>query len=352
MSDYEEISHESWFSRIGGAIKGVVFGIILAIVAFPVLWFNEGSAVKNAKAIEEGGNSAISVSAEKLEPSNEGKLVHLSGLLKAEGSLKDEQFNLERENVLSLERRIEIFQWEEKVKKKEEKNLGGSKTTKTTYSYKKGWHDKLIDSSKFKKKEEHKNPSSLAIKAASKRQNTVKLGAFMLNDSLISKAGKKSKVQADSQMLEAAPQFNGKTKHLVDGAIFYGADPSNPQVGDLKVSFSVKNPETVTIVAKQSDGLLTDYQTSNGVAFLELEKGALPLETVISNAQSRNSMKTWIFRAVGFGLFLFGIFMILNPLVILADIVPFIGNIVSNGLFIIALVISRASVILSWVLVA
>ena len=43
---FNEITSESWLSRIGGAIKGVVIGLVLFIAAFPFLFWNEGRAVK------------------------------------------------------------------------------------------------------------------------------------------------------------------------------------------------------------------------------------------------------------------------------------------------------------------
>ncbi|WP_339136467.1 MAG: hypothetical protein WGN25_01115 [Candidatus Electrothrix sp. GW3-4] len=57
MSDdsYTEVTNQSWFSRIGGAIKGIIFGFILFIIAFPLLFWNEGRAVKTYKTLKEGG---------------------------------------------------------------------------------------------------------------------------------------------------------------------------------------------------------------------------------------------------------------------------------------------------------
>ena len=39
-----EVSVESWGSRLGGAFKGILVGIILFILAFPLLFWNEGRA--------------------------------------------------------------------------------------------------------------------------------------------------------------------------------------------------------------------------------------------------------------------------------------------------------------------
>ncbi|MCY2994909.1 MAG: hypothetical protein NTY19_44665 [Planctomycetota bacterium] len=62
MSDsFSEVTSQSWFSRLGNAIKGVLLGIILFVVAFPLLWWNEGRAVKTAKGLKEAGGAVVAV---------------------------------------------------------------------------------------------------------------------------------------------------------------------------------------------------------------------------------------------------------------------------------------------------
>ena len=65
MSDsFEEVTSESWFGRLGNAIKGVLLGIILFVASFPLLWWNEGRAVKTAKGLVELGGAVIPVAAD------------------------------------------------------------------------------------------------------------------------------------------------------------------------------------------------------------------------------------------------------------------------------------------------
>ena len=55
MSDsFTETVTTGWFSRIGSSIKGILGGIVLIVIAFPVLFFNEGSAVKTRKDLNQG----------------------------------------------------------------------------------------------------------------------------------------------------------------------------------------------------------------------------------------------------------------------------------------------------------
>ena len=56
-----ETTTESWTSRLGGAVKGVVAGLALFILGFPVLFWNEGNSVKTAKALDEGEGAYATV---------------------------------------------------------------------------------------------------------------------------------------------------------------------------------------------------------------------------------------------------------------------------------------------------
>lgn len=39
---YTETTTQSWGSRLGDSLKGIIVGIILFIVSFPLLFWNEG----------------------------------------------------------------------------------------------------------------------------------------------------------------------------------------------------------------------------------------------------------------------------------------------------------------------
>ena len=62
MSDsFTETTSESWGSRLMSAIGGVLVGIVLFLVSFPLLFWNEGRAVRTAQSLEEGASNVVSV---------------------------------------------------------------------------------------------------------------------------------------------------------------------------------------------------------------------------------------------------------------------------------------------------
>ena len=70
-------------------------------------------------------------------------------------------------------------------------------------------------------------------------------------------------------------------------------------------------------------------------------------------AQGENVTMTWILRLGGFLLMAVGIYLVFKPLVVLADVLPFFGNLLSMGIGLfaggIALVLSLLTIAIAWV---
>src|SRR3989344_2280935 len=107
----------SWFSRLGSSVKNIFFGLLLVIGSIVLLFWNEGRAVKTDQSLKEGASSVVSVSSEKKDPANEGKLIHFSGLAKTPSVLTDVDFGVGG-SALKLRRIVEVYQWEENANSK------------------------------------------------------------------------------------------------------------------------------------------------------------------------------------------------------------------------------------------
>ena len=146
---FTEATSSGWFGRIGSSITGVLFGLVLLVVSLVMLVWNERNAVQDLKTNREIAEIVISVSADAVDSANEGKLVHLNGRAKTDDLVTNQQFAIE-ENAIRLSWDAQIYQWVEKKESKKRKKLGGGEETVTTYTYKKEWVNKPIDSSRFK----------------------------------------------------------------------------------------------------------------------------------------------------------------------------------------------------------
>ena len=141
MSDsFTEVTTKSWGSRIGESIKGVLFGLVLVVGSCIFLFWNEGRAVQTERSLTEGASLVVPVDPSRVDPANDGKLVHLSGDLKPGAPLTDPDFTVSA-TALRLARTVEMYQWKEESKSETRKNVGGSEETVTTYEYVRTWSD-------------------------------------------------------------------------------------------------------------------------------------------------------------------------------------------------------------------
>jgi len=352
MDSFTETTSEGWRSRIRGSIKGILIGIVLLVVSFPVLFFNEGRAIKTQKGYEEAGGAVVSVSADKVDPANDGKLVHLTAEATTTETLTDSKFGIAVENVISLKRSAEMYQWDEDIKTESKKKPGGSKETKKTYTYDKEWSSSLINSADFKKTAGHENPSSMPVKGDSQTAGTVTVGAFKLASGLVSQIDKDETVNVSDKDL-AAVKADFKNLKVSGGKFYLGETPGTPDVGDCRVGFKAIRPQIVSLMAIQKNGSFEQYVTSTNTKIFDLREGTISAADMVAKGLEENVMMTWILRGVGFLLMGFGIGMILNPLSVIADVVPFIGSLVGGATALIAIVaaagMSLVTIAIGWV---
>jgi len=347
MADIVEETTNSWGSRLGDSLKGIVIGIVIFLLAFPLLFWNEGNSVKQFKILSEGSGLVLSVPAETVNAQNEGKLVHSSGTAQTAQMLEDSIFKVSA-NAIKLKRSVEMFQWKEDTKKETTKQVGGSTKDKTTYSYKKVWSDSLINSSSFKDAT-NKNPAVMPYKSDEITAKDVKFGAFTLPPTLVSRINKYQPLVIAPSQISSVP--NAKVEA---GGFYIGLSSANPQIGDMKVTFSQVPSQPVSLVSKQVGSSFEPYQTKAGGTIELLQLGTVSAANMFKQAQESNVAMTWVFRVVGFLLMFGGMSLVLKPLSVLADVLPFLGNLVEKGTgfiaFIIAVIFASLTVSISWIL--
>lgn len=352
MSDsFTETSSESIFGRLGNAIKGVLFGIVLIPSAVVLLSWNEGRAVKTAASLKEGAAAVVSVSADAIQPANEGKLIHLSGEAKTQDTVTDPMFQINR-NAIRLTRKVEMYQWTEKKDQKTQKKLGGGSETQTTYTYTKKWSDEIIDSSGFKETKGHENPTSMMANSSTVTAANVTLGAFKLPSKIIGQMkGDTPFSPASAEASELPVELRTKVK-LVGDAFYHGADPASAAIGDQRITFTELKPARFSILARQTANTLDTYPTKAGREIERVESGDVTAAQMFDHAKSENTLLTWGLRLLGLILMTLGISLILSPIATLADVIPLLGDIVGMGTGIAALImasfISLVVVAVSW----
>ncbi|MEO1482125.1 MAG: TMEM43 family protein [Myxococcota bacterium] len=383
MSDFSEVTTQGWGSRLMGSIRGILVGGLLFLISFPLLWWNEGRAVQTYQSLSEGRGAVVSVAAESVDPANESRLVHLTGTATAGGTLVDETFAVAATGALKLRRTVEMYAWEEDVKTETRKKVGGGKETKKTYSYEKRWMEYPEDSASFKVPEGHQNPE-MRYESSRWLAEPVTLGGFALSENLADEISSWDDIPFDDTMLAALPaEVSGVQERPTDAApkkkkrrrgkrakqkvaptkpisqarasgdaLYLGADPAAPKVGDLRVRFAQVQPVEVSVIAAQVGTGLSGYQTKAGDTLEMLSMGQQPADAMFQEAEANNAVLTWVLRVIGFLLMFFGVNLILGPFRVFADVIPFLGSFMAVGIgivgFVVAAPLSLVTIALAW----
>lgn len=337
---FVETSSSSWLSRIAGSITGVLFGIVFVIGSIVLLFWNEGRAVQTARSLSEGGKVVVDAAPAPVDPGNEGKLVHVTGDAKAAAPIADRTFSVSAA-ALRLVRVAEMYQWEEDKHQETRKSIGGSEETVTTYTYKKVWSDRAIDSQTFRHADGHSNPQKqynrLDMTAAD-----ATLGSFKLSGAVLDLLPASAALQLDPQAADPIKPRIANAQ-IFDGKIYLGTNPDSPQIGDYRISYTYAPVGTVSVVGRQAGSGIASYQTRAGDRLLLAVPGDQPAAEMFKQAERDNMILTWVLRLAGVLAMWLGIYLMLRPLVVVADVVPLIGSLIGAGAGVVALAMTMAA---------
>lgn len=347
MDQYTEEVREGLGTRLLQSVKGLIVGVVLFLAAFPVLWLNEGYAVKTARSLSQGANDVVSVAPDRIGAANEGKLVHVSGRATTTETVADPVFNVSVRAV-RLRRKVEMYQWQETSTSQKDKDFGGGQTTRTTYKYAPVWSEQPIDSANFKRPEGHQNPA-MPLRSDEYVADRVTLGAFRLNRNQVDRFTGDDAVDVSGAR---PPDSIRDRAHSVESGFQVG-DLASPAVGDLRITFKQLTPVEVTVVARQVSDTFEPYRAKAGGTIDLVAMGIQSAEAMFETAKFHNVVRTWILRGVGLILMIIGMALVLKPLATLGDVVPFVGSLLRVGAgllsFGVALCLSLVTIAIAWI---
>ncbi len=318
---------------------GILFGLLFVVGSVILLGWNENRAVTTANSLKEGAGAVVSVASAEVLPANDHKLIHLSGQVETGETLHDPVLGVEAV-ALQLKRQVEMYQWKEKKTTEKHTKLGGGEETTTRYEYTKDWSDELISSSSFTHPQDHSNPTAMPVSKLTLTTSKAALGGYRVSSFWIDQMhGAEGLHLSDNVLVNLSAEWKGKCKKEGE-KLYIGKDSNVPEVGDARITFQVLRPGLFSILAQQAGPSLEPYATRAGGEIARVESGEVSAALMFQHAQSENTTLTWVARVGGFILMWVGFSMMLGPLKVLADILPFAGTIVGIGTAMIAAIIS------------
>lgn len=328
VDEYTEFSPSS--GSAGWSVP--FFGVILLVVSVCLLFWNEGRSLDRAIIIKQCREKCVSVSSTQVSPANNWKLLYMNGKATTPEILSDQLMGVSA-NAIRLHRKASMYQW-----KQETEENGDYKK----YRYSRVWSEELIDSSEFRKPAGHQNPSQMPIQSADEQASNVTLGAFRLSPDLITSMNDYKSLPLPKSALSGVSS-DVKDQMQVHGSEFYwGQNPMSPQIGDQRISYSAVIPETVSVIAMQSENSLVTYTTYSGKTFQMIKPGSIPPAAMFDIADNENRLLTWMLRFAGFILSAISVAMFFGPLTWLASWIPIIGDIVDMATSLVSAVVGAA----------
>jgi hypothetical protein len=344
-------TRRGWFSRIAGSFVGVIIGILLVLAMILLLFWNEGRAVQTARSLAEGSGAVIDVPADAVDPANQGRLVHATGTVATSETLSDPDFGITAVGV-SLARRAQMYQWKEDTRSETTKKLGGGEETVTTYSYSRGWHDDVQDSSSFKQPQGHENPE-MRWRDKTFALSEAAMGAWRLDVQTLSRIGGETPLpltEADAQKVKGA--LGQGDARIVQSRIYLGKDPNSPQVGDQRISYEIVPLGPISVVARQDGSGFAHYQTRAGDALFMVARGTVAAKQMFDDAVAENTVVTWLLRGVGLLLLAIGFGLVMGPIGVIFDVIPFLGSLARLGTglvaFLLAIAVGTVVIAFAW----
>ena len=268
-------------------------------------------------------------------------MVYISGEAKPTTTISDAIFGVEVTQKTRLNRNVEMFQWVEEKSSKKEKQIGGGTKTVTTYNYNKKWTSSPQDSSSFNRPQGHTNPSMPYV--SDFFYSDVFLGAFALPTDMITGFPSDASLTSTIFDVNSIPTDNvlKAAKNVTkDGDGFYfGNSQFEAVVGDTRVQYSAASGGLVSIIAMQSGNTFLPYRAKSGSSLYYIEMGTVSASTMFDKATDDNKTLTMILRIVGAVVMTIGIGLILNPLAVVADIIPCIGDCVECAIGVVSALI-------------
>jgi hypothetical protein len=283
-------------------VLGWVLGVLMVAAGAALLAGYEVHWARVVLPEKQSLGTAQTVTADKLAPENEGRLVHVTGRLAGAEKLTDPEFGVTME-ALNLRRRVWMRQWEQgglvSKSKISREDPGGKTTTlwkSETYSYSQVWSEQVINSSSFHNAG-HDNPTAIKIPKRETNATKMTLGSFVVGAELAAQLDNFQSVPLSETNLSAlSPLLRAEAK-LAGDEIYFGTNPQQPAIGDTKVKLEFAPAATVSVIARQSGNTLSPYAVAKAgsVGLLRLgEHSVEDMTAQFAKANAQERMTVWI----------------------------------------------------------
>ena len=284
---------------VGGFLALLALGLVIGS-CWLIVW-NEGRALRIARAFDEAALKAQPISGDTRDPTLDGKLVLVSGQATSAAGLSDPRTGL-RAPALKLVRAVEMYQWRETEK-------GKSDDRRKVYS--REWTANALDSQHFENRSGHENPP-FPISSETFAAPDARIGAVPVGSAAAATLDGERERPVDEAEARKAGEALGLPIRVAGGGLYAGRDPDSPHVGDLRIHYRVVSAGPATFLGIQGADGLSPYQATNGFDVLIGRTGLHDAPGLAAAGIRADSGTSWGYRALAmFGMF-FGFMLLVS----------------------------------------
>lgn len=321
-----QVTHVGYGKRIRDSFLGAIVGFAMFASSFFVLSWNEQRV-----DISSIARTASALTGEVRTDSMRGP-VSATGPLQSSVAIGDGLF-VRPGSYVVIERHAETYAWVEKKQTTTQKELGGGETQTTTYTYSLAWRATPADSTTFKDPAAHENPKPAFTDATVKATDVTAAGYSVDVASLNLPHGDPLVLNSDTLDLGGRARIDGTYVYAGSGSL------ATPQLGDSRITYTVIQSGTLgTAFGELQDGKIIPYRTPANDVLYHWRPGSP--EAAIAALHDEYVSSLWLFRLLGFVLMWAGLMLLLAPIGIILDFVPFLGSLGKFGIAITSLIVS------------
>ena len=289
----------------------VSFALLVALIC--LIWWNEQVAYKSKSQSRRIYNGTINVDINNINADNDGHLVYLNGDLSYEkDTAGDYVFDVYVDSP-RINRIVEKYQYRENTSKDENGN--------TQYTYDKVWSSTYINSKKFNNST-IVNPTENRYLSESFYADNIRIGKYKLSDSL------KSQIEVSEAYTNLDPIIAEAYDLRMDDKYYYtSADPANPQIGDLRISFVYSPVNKGSILSMQSYDSFIAYTANSGITYNRFIGRIVNKGYMIQLISSDSDLLRWELRLSLMVMLFFLMLVTFRPVTKYTERIKFFGRI-------------------------
>lgn len=337
----------SYGSRVLNSFKSMIIGLVLFLVSFGLLYWNEGRVdfslmVKKAKE--------INAMAPNTNPLQNGDLVFATGIFSSNEVFGDQLF-LKPDKFIAVERTVEMYAWTESTESKSKTNVGGSETTETNYQYSKAWVEYPPSSSHFKYPQGHENPLK-AVDNADYKARSASLGIYTVDMSSVTLPSliPLSLTRQNTILNRGAVLVNDR---YIFVSHHQNSQFDHPQVGDWRVSYQgFYSGNTASLFGKLDQNRIGPYFDKKNHRLYRIFTGTRL--DALATLHQEYTLLSWMLRLAGFFMMWVGLYALFSPISALLDALPIFGTlgrtVIGIVTLLVALVLTLITILVSMVI--